>query len=63
MTTIVFIEKDQGFIPGHIKDIKKDNVYYLVVDGERGQIHHALCDAVEDSSVEDGWRIEGVLYE
>ena len=63
MTTIVFIEKDQGFIPGHICDIKKDNVYYLVVDGERGKIHHAFNDAIEDPSVEEGWRIEGVLYE
>lgn len=63
MTTIVFIEKDQGFIPGHIKDIKKDNVYFLVVDGARGAIHHATADAIEDSSQKEGWRVEGVLYE
>jgi len=63
MTTIVFIEKDQGFIPGHLKDIKKDTVYFLVVDGKRGQIHYALNDAIPDESVEEGWRVEGALYE
>ena len=63
MTTVVFIEKDQGFIPGHLKDIKQDMVYYLVTDGVRGQIHYALNDAVEDTSVEEGWHVEGVLYD
>ena len=63
MSTIAFIEHEQGFIPCHLKDIKKDKVYYLVIDGVRGQIHHATQDAIADISKPEGWRIEGILYE
>jgi hypothetical protein len=63
MTTIAFIENEQGFAPSHIKNIKKKDVYYLVIDGVRGQIHHARSDAIVDTSQEEGWRVEGVLYE
>ena len=63
MATIAFIENEQGFAPAHVKDVKKENVYYLVIDGERGQIHHATSDAIPDISKEEGWRVEGKVYE
>jgi len=63
MTTLAFIEREQGFVPCHIKEIKKDNVYYLVINGKRGQVHQAISDAVEDARLDAGWRVDGVLYE
>lgn len=63
MTTFAFVEQEGGFVPTHLNTIKKDDVYYLVIDGERGQIHYALSDAIADDSAEEGWRIEGALYE
>ena len=63
MTTIAFIENEQGFAPAHVKDVKKEDVYYLIIDGVRGQVHQATSDAMRDASQEEGWRVEGEVYE
>lgn len=63
MTTIAFIENEQGFVPAHVNQIKKDDVYYLIIDGERGQIHYAISDAIADPTKEEGWRVEGNIYD
>lgn len=63
MTTIAFIENEYGFVPAHVKDVKKEDVYYLIIDGVRGQVHQATSDAIADLGKQEGWRVEGEVYE
>jgi hypothetical protein len=63
MATYAFIELERGFVAFPLKDIKKDDVYFLMIDNEPQPIHRATRDAFIDRSCDEGWAVEGVPYE
>ena len=55
--TIAFIKRGDSFIPSHISDIKKDDTYYLVVNGFADKVVRVATDDSYMSG--DRWEVSG----
>ncbi|RYY74559.1 MAG: hypothetical protein EOO52_13425 [Gammaproteobacteria bacterium] len=56
--TVAFIKVDGTFVPKHVSEIKKKNIYYLVIDGKTpAATFKALGDAFQNENGQ--WTVNG----
>lgn len=59
MVTLAFVEKETGWIPCRVAEIKKSNTFYLVRDGKKESVMIATADARQSNPRdESSWVVD-----